>query len=237
MLTNIEKLLVDITGSLGGRRPIGVPVLVIGESGSGKTYSLKNFEANEVTIFSVEKSRLPFQKKLPLVARAGYDTIQGLFSKPLTKKVYVIDDSQYLLVNEMFKGMEEHVNGFEVYKNIALNFRNLIHGVNFNLPDDVIVYFLHHSEKDNDGTIKAKSVGKMLDEKLSIPGCFDLVLYARMDGDKHIFQTQSDGFAIAKSPEGMFEKIIPNDLKAVDTRIREYYGFTEEKPKNEKEKK
>jgi hypothetical protein len=61
-----------------------------------------------------------------------------------------------------------------------------------------------------------------------------------MDGDKHIFQTQSDGFAIAKSPEGMFEKIIPNDLKAVDTRIREYYGFTSEPeahPKNEKEKK
>lgn len=216
---------------------MGVPVLVIGESGSGKTYSLKNFEPNDIAIFSVEKSRLPFQKKLPLMKNATYESIAAIFNKPLTRKSYAIDDSQYLLVNEMFKGMTEHANGFEVYKNIALNFRNLIHFVNYNLPDDVIVYFLHHSETDASGTIKAKTVGKMLDEKLSIPGCFDIVLYARMDGDNHVFQTQADGFAIAKSPEAMFPKIIPNDLKAVDKRIREYYELETTDTKKSKEEK
>lgn len=216
---------------------MGVPVLVIGESGSGKTYSLKNFEPNDIAIFSVEKSRLPFQKKLPLMKNATYERIAAVFNKTLTRKSYAIDDSQYLLVNEMFKGMTEHANGFEIYKNIALNFRNLIHFVNYNLPDDVIVYFLHHSETDASGTIKAKTVGKMLDEKLSIPGCFDIVLYARMDGDNHVFQTQADGFAIAKSPEKMFSKIIPNDLKAVDKRIREYYELKATDTKKTKEEK
>ena len=77
----------------------------------------------------------------------------------------------------------------------------------------------------------------MLDEKLSVPGCFDIVLYARMDGDNHVFQTQADGFAIAKSPEEMFPKIIPNDLKAVDKRIREYYELEATDTKKSKEEK
>ena len=201
---------------------MGVPVLVIGASGSGKTYSLKNFEPNEVSIFSVEKSRLPFQKKLPVMAHATYFEIEKVLSGELAKKSYVIDDSQYLLVNESFDRAKE--NGFSKWTDIALHFRNLIHFINHNLPDDVIVYFLHHSE-ETDGKTKAKTIGKLLDNQLTVEGCFDVVLLAQMFDGQHCFITQSDGYTTAKSPEGMFNPRIPNDLKAVDVAIRNYYGL------------
>lgn len=213
---------------------MGLPVLVIGESGSGKTYSLKNFEPAEVSIFSVEKARLPFQKKLPLLAHAKYADIEKVLKAP-NKKTYVIDDSQYLLVNEMFDGMQAGVNNFDLFKKLAMNFRNLVHYINDSLPDDIVVYFLHHTEQDkNTGKLSAKTVGKMLNDVLTIEGCFDIVLWARLDGMDHVFQTQSDGMCSCKSPEGMFDKVIPNDLKAVDNRVREYYGFTTTTKTNKK---
>ena len=96
--------------------------------------------------------------------------------------------------------------------------------MNDELPDDVIVYFLHHPELDaNTGKMKAKTIGRMLDEKLTIEGCFNIVLVAKTDGTEHWFETQSDGTNTAKSPEGMFPPKIPNDLKLVDDAIREYY--------------
>lgn len=201
---------------------MGVPVLIMGPSGSGKTYSLKNFEPNEVSIFSVEKSRLPFQKRLPVMAHATYTEIEKVLSGELAKKSYVIDDSQYLLVNESFDRAKE--NGFSKWTDIALHFRNLIHFINHNLPDDVIVYFLHHSE-ETDGKVKAKTIGKLLDNQLTVEGCFDVVLLAQMFDGQHCFITQSDGYTTAKSPEGMFNPRIPNDLKAVDVAIRNYYGL------------
>ena len=104
---------------------------------------------------------------------------------------------------------------------MAAKFRNLIHGINEMPDDDKIIYFLHHSELDTDGREKVKTIGKMLDEKLTIEGCFDIVLYCQ----DHKFYTQANGQSTAKSPEDMFELEIPNDLKAVDTAIRKYYGM------------
>ncbi len=209
---------------------MGMPVLIIGESGSGKTFSLKNFGAEEISIFSVEKSRLPFQKKLPLLPHATYADIGKVLRENLNKKAYAVDDSQYLLVNENFDRVEE--TGYKKFTDMAVHFRNLVHFVNKNLPDDVVVYFLHHTETDrNTGKVKAKTVGKMLDNQLTVEGCFDIVLLAQAESDGHYFVTQSDGYSTAKSPEGMFELKIPNDLKFVDTRIREYYGLSNPKQK------
>ena len=87
--------------------------------------------------------------------------------------------------------------------------------------DDKIVYFLHHTETDAAGLEKVKTIGKMLDEKLTVEGCFDIVLYCQ----DYKFFTQSNSQSTAKSPEGMFDLEIPNDLKAVDDAIREYYGM------------
>ena len=215
---------------------MAIPVLIMGRSGSGKTYSLKNFEPDEVGIVSVEKGRLPFKSKLKVVRIPAYEKsenatsmaqanlakyawLMGVIQRSKTKAV-VIDDSQYLMANELFDRANE--KGYDKFTNMAANFRNLIHFINELPEDDKIVYFLHHTEPDADGREKVKTIGKMLDEKLVLEGCFDIVIYCA----DHKFYTQSNGQSTAKSPEDMFELEIPNDLKAVDTAIREYYGLT-----------
>lgn len=200
---------------------MGVPVLCMGETGSGKTFSIKNLDPEKVGIFSVEKNRLPFKKNFKVVKRATYQHILKVLSEPKLK-CYVIDDSQYLLVNEMFDRAKDA--GYNKFTDMALNFRNLIHYINMNVPDDVVVYFLHHTETDsNTGKIKAKTIGKMLDQQLTVEGCFDIVLLTSVEGNEHYFVTQSDGYTTAKSPEGMFDLKIPNDLALVDTAIRDYW--------------
>jgi hypothetical protein len=101
----------------------------------------------------------------------------------------------------------------------------LIHAINESEIEDKIVYFLHHTEIDADGREKVKTIGKMLDEKLTVEGCFDIVIFCQ----DHKFYTQSNGISTAKSPEGMFEAEITNDLKAVDVAIRDYYGMDNKK--------
>ena len=217
---------------------MGIPVLIIGESGSGKTYAIKNLDPEKVGIFLCEKNRLPFRKQFPtykvrnmqrqtdnnqvqIVRQSA--VIQTVLRSP-KQKIYVVDDSQYIMANEYFDRANE--KGYDKFVDIGANFRNLIHLVNNELPDDVIVYFLHHPETDsNTGKTKAKTIGRMLDEKLTLEGCFDIVLHARTDGNEHWFSTQSDGTDTAKSPEEMFEPKIPNDLAFVDKTIREYYGM------------
>lgn len=202
---------------------MGLPVLIMGESGTGKTYSIKNFKKGEALVFSVEKGRLPFKSDLQIIKNATYTDLGTELKEP-KYKTYIIDDSQYLLVNEMFDRVNE--SGYKKWTDIALRFRNLIHFINSGMPDDVIVYFLHHTEFDsNSGRTKAKTVGKLLDNQLTVEGCFDVVLMTQIENGEHIFVTQSDGFTTCKSPEDMFEKKIPNDLKVVDTAIREYYGL------------
>ena len=212
---------------------MAIPVFVIGRSGSGKTYSIKNFKADEVGVISVEKGRLPFKTDIKTVKipkdftvntnaqlnAAKYAWIEMIINKSKAKSI-IIDDSQYLLVNELFDRSKE--KGYDKFTDIAVNFRNLVHFVNDMPDDDKIVYFLHHSEADTDGREKAKTIGRMLDEKLTLEGCFDIVLYCQ----DHKFYTQAEGMSTAKTPEGMFEDVeIPNDLKAVDKAIREYYGL------------
>lgn len=203
---------------------MGLPVLVLGESGSGKSYSIKNMDADSVGIFAVEKGLLPFKNKGFKVAKnATYGMIIGALQNPQLKR-YVIDDSQYLMVNEFFDRAKD--TGYQKYTDIGLHFRNLLHHINQNLADDVIVYFLHHTELDSStGKVKAKTVGKMLDNYLTLEGCFNIVLQAVAEGKDHYFVTQSDGSNTAKSPEEMFAAKISNDLAYVDKTIREYYGF------------
>lgn len=203
---------------------MGIPVLIAGASSSGKTYGIKGFDPSVPGIFSVEKGRLPFKGDYKVKTRATYKDINSIFKGP-KKKVYIIDDSQYLLVNELFDRAKEV--GYQKYTDMAVSFRNLVHNVNYLLPDDVIVYFLHHTETDpNTGKSKAKTVGRMIDQYLTLEGCFDIVLFAEADSDGHYFITQSDGTTTAKSPEGMFPTVkIPNDLGIVDKAIREYWGL------------
>lgn len=200
---------------------MGVPVMILGESGSGKSCSLRNFEPDEIGIFNVASKPLPFRKNMKRIDKANYSVIVRALSNP-TVKSYAIDDSQYLMAFEMFDRAKE--TGYGKFTDVALNFRNLIQFVIERTPPDVIVYFLHHTETTDDGKIKAKTSGKMLDNQLTVEGLFSIVLLAQTDGNRYWFQTHSGGMTTAKSPMGMFEAEIDNDLKFVDDTIREYWS-------------
>lgn len=202
---------------------MGIPVLILGPSGSGKSASLRNFEPEEVGIFNVANKPLPFRKKLPTANNATYKMIAGSLKKK-NKKTYVIDDSQYLMANEFFDRAKE--TGYQKFTDIGLHFRNLLQTVIQQTPEDVIVYFLHHTEEDMSGRLKAKTIGKMLDEKLTVEGLFSIVLLTVAEGTEHYFLTNSDGSSTAKSPMEMFDPKIDNDLRMVDQIIREYYDLT-----------
>ena len=206
---------------------MGIPVLILGESGSGKSASLRNFEPDEIGIFNVASKPLPFRMKLNKLDGATYSKILASLNKHGLKK-YAIDDSQYLLCFEMFDKAKE--TGYNKFTDMALNFYNLIQFIIHHTPFVLIVYFLHHTETV-DGHVKAKTIGKMLDEKLTVEGLFSIVLLCRTDGLSHKFITQSDGFTTAKSPMEMFPKEIDNDLKTVDRTIREYYELNESEEK------
>ena len=136
-------------------------------------------------------------------------------------KRYVIDDSQYLLAFEMFDRAKE--TGYGKFTDIAIHFKGLIQYVIREMPEDTIVYFLHHTETLDNGKVKAKTVGKMLDNQITIEGLFSIVLLCETDGKSHRFITQSDGYTTAKSPEDMFPMEIENNLKYVDDTIRSYW--------------
>lgn len=203
---------------------MGIPVLILGESGSGKSTSLRNFDTDELVIYNVAGKPLPFRKgaKMNRADNPSYNTILQNMNKKKFKR-YVIDDSQYLLCFELFDRSTE--TGYTKFTEMALHFYNLIQFVIKQMPNDCIVYFLHHTE-EIDGKLKAKTIGRMLNEKLTVEGLFSIVLMAQNVDGKHIFVTQSDGKNTVKTPMEMFEQAeIDNDLKLVDTIIREYYGI------------
>lgn len=204
---------------------MGIPVLILGESGSGKSASLRNFEPDEISIFNVAAKPMPFRKKLPKKSTSDYGVIMnGIANSP--KKAFAIDDSQYLMAFESFARAKD--TGFGKFTDFALHFYNLVQFVIKQTPPDVIVYFLHHTETSDTGKVKAKTMGKMLDNQLTLEGLFSIVLHCVTDGKRHSFVTQSDGYTTAKSPMEMFPDVIDNDLKAVDQAIREYYELTKE---------
>ena len=213
---------------------MGIPVLILGESGSGKTYSIKNFDAEEVGIFSVEKNRLPFRKQFKVVKNAGYPIIMKALSAPTLKR-YVIDDSQYLLVNEFFDRAKE--TGYQKFTDMAKNYWTLIaKTVAKDMPSNKIVYFLSHIERDQNGNEKVKTIGKLLDEKITVEGLFTIVLKTHVEDGKYTFFTQNSGSDTVKSPIGMFADLqIDNDLKMVDDIIRDYYGIKNETNNENKE--
>lgn len=204
---------------------MGIPVLVMGESGSGKSTSLRNFEPDDIGIFNVAAKRLPFKKKLPTIDGANYNIITASLKKN-SKKTYVIDDASYLMTFESFAMVNDV--GFAKFTTFAINFYNLVQTAIKDTSPDTIVYFIMHTDRSDDGHLKAKTIGKMLDNQLTLEGLFSIVLLCKADGQKHYFETQSDGFSTAKSPLDLFDREMDNDLKLVDTKIREYYDLAKE---------
>ena len=211
---------------------MGLPVLVMGESGSGKTASLRNFKNNEVFIVNVAGKELSFKNKEGLKRKdtSNYDEIKAVLLKASTNpentiKSFVLDDTQYLMAFESFARAKEV--GFTKNVDLAVHFKDLIQFVIKELPQDYVVYFLHHIERTEDGHIKAKTLGKMLDNQLTVEGLFTNVIMAQVNNGNYTFLVHDkDGVSTVKTPIGMFETdTIENDLKLVDKTIREYYDF------------
>lgn len=201
-------------------------VLVLGFSGTGKSTSLRNFKSDEIAIVSVNGKRLPFRNNFKEVLNSDDYSKILTFMKNTKAKTIIVDDSQYLMANEFMRRTKE--TGFQKYTEIGKNFWGLIKSAE-KLPDDVTVYFLHHPETGDDGMQKAKTIGKLLDDKITVEGMFTIVLKTTVVDKEYLFSTQTDGTDPCKTPIGMFSSsYIPNDLKLVDDTIREYYGMTEE---------
>ena len=206
---------------------MGIPVMILGESGSGKSSSMRNFTPNEIGIINVGKKPLPFRSQIKPFNSDNYTKIVDVMQKAKAKSI-VIDDCQYLMANEFMRNAK--VTGFQKFTDIALNFWSLVQIVIDQLPDDVIVYFLGHIERDANGNEKFKTIGKMLDEKITIEGLFTIVLKTVVSDGKYQFSTQTNGMDTVKSPLGMFsEPLIENDLKMVDETIRDYYNIKGDK--------
>ncbi len=143
------------------------------------------------------------------------------------KKAIVIDDAGYLITNHFMKSHSKAGGGsavFDLYNDLGDRYWSLIEFVKTKLDNDKIVYFNMHETSDDCGNIKPKTIGKLLDDKVCVEGMFTIVLRCLNDNNKHYFTTQNDGQDVAKTPLNMFEdKEIDNDLKMVDTTIRNYY--------------
>ena len=199
----------------------------MGESGSGKSASLRNFAPNEISVFNVTSKPLPFKQgktKIPKIDNATYTDIANALANP-NKRAYVIDDAGYLLSFEMFKRANE--TGYSKFTDMAKNFFDMLDFINTKLPNDIIVYITMHTEDDSEmHKTKAKTIGKMIDQNLNLEGLFTIVLRAMQTEEGYKFITRDDRVSTAKSPMGMFESDkIDNDLKEVDRIIREYYDM------------
>ena len=169
---------------------------------------------------------MPFKGK-PKYEYKGTDYNKILYClKKNPTKIAVIDDAGYLMTEQFMSGHSKPKSGsssFDLYNDIADRFYDLIKFIKA-LPEDQIVYVMMHEETSDFGDTRLKTIGKLLDQKVCIEGLSSIVLRCVTLEKQHYFLTRTDGMDITKTPEGLFdEEKIENDLKAVDSAIRNYY--------------
>lgn len=224
---------------------MSIPIILMGESGTGKSYSLRNFDEGDVTVLNVQNKILPFFDRnletvsIPdlatkLAGDGGYkplrvDIVQSYLANHHEKRVVVVDDCGYCISEAFMRwstGAEAYDNKYQVYTDIAARIWNLFSAVIEDGDATRIVYFVFHEERQQDGTVDLLTVGKLLNEKLKIRGLVTCTLQSAKEGDKYGFHTNNAN--PAKCPPGLFEdEFIDNDLKAVDSRIREAYRMND----------
>lgn len=213
---------------------MATPILIMGESGAGKSASLRNFTKDEISIFNVTNKKLPFKNDLPVINNAGYDTIAKMLAKA-SKKCYCIDDAGLNMAKENFARALE--TGYTKHTEMAKHFNDMLEFITSKLPDDIIVFIMMHTESTEDGKVKARTLGKMLDSNLGggIEALFTIVLRAVKTEEGYKFVTGGEMASTAKAPMGMFpDKMIDNDAKLVDSIVRDYYGMALLTDKNTK---
>ena len=201
---------------------MAIIVMVYGQSGTGKSTSLRNFKPEDVCIVNVSGKPLPFKNKHKTFNTDDYMAIDAAIKKAPAKSI-VIDDATYLMTGEYMRTAK--VTGYQKFTDMALNYYTLVKTASA-LPSDKVVYFMGHSDTDANGKEKFKTIGKMLDEKVTLEGMFTIVLKTVVTDGKYQFSTRNSGQDTVKTPLGMFNDVlIDNDLAMVDKTIREYYGI------------
>ena len=205
-----------------------VPVLLIGQSGSGKSTSLRNFTKDEIAVVNVLGKPLPFKTDIKAPKLDDYSKILTAIAGT-KKKTIVIDDAGYLLTNEFMN--KSSIKGYDKYNEIANNFFNLINAIK-NIEGGKTVYLIMHEDINEFGDIKPKTIGKLLDDKVNIQGMFTVCIRSMFENGNYIFRLKTNGQDCVKTPFGMFENdTMENDLKAFDKIIREYYNLDVEENK------
>lgn len=209
-------------------------VLILGESGTGKSTSLRNLDPAKTLLIQSIPKPLPFKAKGWKIRQNLKDTGNvivtddaALMEKALRaspQEIVVIDDFQYVMANEYMRRTAE--TGFQKFTDIGKSAWNVLSAASQVAPHRR-VYILSHTATDDTGRTKIKTIGKMLDEKITLEGMVTIVLRTAVRDGQYTFSTQNDGSDTAKSPMGMFaERFIPNDLAAVDAAIVDYYELT-----------
>lgn len=207
---------------------MGIPVLIYGKSGSGKSRSLKNFKEDEILFVNVEGKMLPFRNRFKYELKT--DNL-NIITQQITKmpcKVAVIDDAGYLMTHYFMDNHKAKKGNasFEMYDTIADTMYQLVKRIKDDIEDDKIVYIMMHEDTDDYGQTKLRTIGKLIDNKVCLEGMVTICIRCMSDGGKHFFRVQTNGSDITKTPEDMFEQPeVENDLKAVDEIIRKYYGI------------
>ena len=225
---------------------MGQLVYILGKPGTGKTYSLRNIDKNTMGVISVAGKILSFGKKnfdtgepwpawgCEVIYTDDSDEITAAIKKMSRKyKVIIVDDFQYVMANEFMRRSTER--GYDKFTDIGRHAWDIANTVR-ELDPDVIVYVLCHTDTDQDGFEKLKTIGKLLDEKIFLEGMSTIVLKTHVEDGKYTFLTQNNGHDTVKSPAGMFPAYaIDNDLHYVDEKIRSYYEIGDFKTDEEME--
>ena len=212
-------------------------VLVIGQSGTGKSTSLRTMDDKSTFLINVINKPLPFRgwkdrykafSKSDLTGNilvtddtaVIIKTLRWLSEKRPEIKTIAIDDFHYVMVNQFMRKAAE--KGYEKFTQIALDAWSIIKTAQ-ELRDDLTVVLLSHSDESETGNIKCKTIGRMLDDKITLEGMFTVVLRTIVKDGKYFFATKNSGHDTVKSPMGMFEaELIDNDLAAVVDAIQAY---------------
>ena len=202
----------------------GVLVYILGRSGTGKSYSLRNFPKDKVAVINVQGKILPFRGSGSIEQTSTDNSLKILKALDIYAQQYksiVVDDYQYVMSNEFMRRSAER--GYDKFTEIARHAWDIAQKVR-ELPDDVIVYIMCHTDRDDEGNEKIKTIGKLLDEKICLEGLSTIVLKTNVSDGQYTFLTQNNGKDTVKSPADMFPSYaIDNDLWYVDQKIRNYY--------------